>query len=271
MNPALLEFLKQMFLHKNITPQQKHGFIVCLPNSNGYRTPDGCRPVSFLTTEYKRIARIMPHRLRHVLQGHLHKSQFFRVPGNSILEAVSLVRDVTAYSESSGHILCPFSRFPARLWSHLLSITFQILHRCGISDWFIERLHALYENATGSVQINGAFARPIPIQTAVRQGCPLSMVLLHFGSPLTSYIRRNPSGHQTRPQHAERSCSRVRWRRNRLCNPNWRFRLIRQAVRCYEQAREAKLNSQKSKALAIGNWTHSTTALGIEFHAQVKS
>ena len=35
----------------------------------------------------------------------------------------------------------------------------------------------MYENATASLQINGAMAGPIPIQSAIRQGCPLSMAL----------------------------------------------------------------------------------------------
>ena len=53
-----------MFLHKKITPQQKHGIIVCLPKSNGDRTPDGYRPISLLTTEYTILARIMARGLR---------------------------------------------------------------------------------------------------------------------------------------------------------------------------------------------------------------
>ena len=91
---------------KKITPQQKHDIIVCLPQSSGHWTPDGHRLVSFPTTEYKLLARIMAYRLRRVLKDHLHTSQYCGVPGNSILEAASLVRDAIAYSESSGSPLC---------------------------------------------------------------------------------------------------------------------------------------------------------------------
>ena len=35
----------------------------------------------------------------------------------------------------------------------------------------------MYEHATASIQINGALAGPIPILSAVRQGCPLSIAL----------------------------------------------------------------------------------------------
>ena len=34
-----------------------------------------------------------------------------------------------------------------------------------------------YENATASLQINGTLSGPIPIQSVIRQGCPLSMAL----------------------------------------------------------------------------------------------
>ena len=97
----ILELMNQMFLHKKITPQQKHGIIVCLPKSNCDRTPNGYRPTSLLTTENKLLARKMARRLRHVLKVHLHTSQFCGVPGNSILGAASLVRDAIAYSETS--------------------------------------------------------------------------------------------------------------------------------------------------------------------------
>jgi hypothetical protein len=46
------------------------------------------------------------------------------------------------------------------------------------------------------------------------------------------------------------------------------FTIIQQAVRCYERATGAKLNPQKSKAVAIGNWTEPATALGFPFHSQ---
>ena len=132
----LLELMHQMFLHKKkITLQQKQGIIVCLPKSNGDRTPNGYCPISFLTTEYKCIPRIVVRRVRHALQDHLHTSQFCGVPGNSILEAASLVRDAIAYPESSGSPLCvltiDFQHAIDRISHHYL---FQIVNPHGISE-----------------------------------------------------------------------------------------------------------------------------------------
>jgi hypothetical protein len=54
---------------------------------------------------------------------------------------------------------------------------FAILRSQGVSAWFIDRIKDLCENATASVQINGHLAGAIPIQCAVRQGCPMSKLL----------------------------------------------------------------------------------------------
>ena len=173
----LLELMNQMILHKK-NHSSSETWHHTLLKSKGDRTANGYRPISLLTTEYKLLARTMARRLRHLLKDRLHTSQFCGVPGNSILEAASLVRDVIAYSESSGSPLCVltlyFQHAFDRISHHYL---LQILHRYGISEWFIDRLHALYKNTTASVQINGTLAGPIPIQSAVEQGCPLCMIL----------------------------------------------------------------------------------------------
>jgi len=193
----------------------------------------------------------MARRLRHVLKDHLHTSQFCGVPGNSILEAAALVRDAIAHSETSGSPLCvltlDFQHAFDRISHHYL---FQILHRYGISEWFIERLHAIYENARASVQINGTLTGPIPIQSV---GCPLSMILyalcLH---PLLRTLEDNLPG--IRLGRSTRSPPVVAYAGDVtvLVTQHGDFAIVHEAVRCYEKATGAKLNSQKSKALPMG-------------------
>jgi len=269
----LLELMNQMFLHKKITPQQKHGLIVCLSKFNGDRTPNGYRPISLLTTEYKLLARMMARRLRHILKDHLHTRQFFGVPGRSILEAASLVRDAIAYSETSGSPLCvltlEFQHVFDRISHHHL---YQILHRYGISEWFIERLHALYENATASVQINGTLAGPIPIQNAVRQGCPLGMILyvlcLH---PLLRTLEDNLPGirlgRSTRSPPVVATADDV----TVLVTQPGDFAIIHEAVRCYEKVTGAKLNSKKPKALPIGGGRSQQLNLELSLTTKLRS
>jgi hypothetical protein len=58
---------------------------------------------------------------------------------------------------------------------------FRVLRQYGISEWFIARVRALYDNATASVQVNGALTGNINIKNAVRQGSPMSMALYTLG------------------------------------------------------------------------------------------
>ena len=101
----LTELINQMFIHTNIHPRQKHGILVCLPKLNGDHTPEGYRPISFLTTEYKILARISTNRLRNFLAGELQHMQCCEVPGFSILGAVTKVRYILAHHKTKGHAL----------------------------------------------------------------------------------------------------------------------------------------------------------------------
>jgi hypothetical protein len=170
--------MNEMFLHKSLTTYQKHGIIVSLPKNKRDQTPDGYHPITLLNTDYKILARIMAQRLSTVLEEQLTSSQYCSVPGKSILEAVSVICDVTAHAKVTRTPICvlslDFRHAFDRMSHHYL---FQILTGYGIIPWFIDRIHALYEHVTTSVQINGALAEPIPIQSTIRQGCLLSMVL----------------------------------------------------------------------------------------------
>lgn len=97
----------------------------------------------------------MVRHLCQLLEDHLQNSQFCGVPGNSILEAVSSVRDAIAHSTITGTPLCVLTLHFQNAFDQIShQYPFQILRRYVISHWFIERLQTLYKNATASVQVN---------------------------------------------------------------------------------------------------------------------
>ena len=141
----LRDLLNQMFLHKQVTLRQKHGIVVCLQKSHDSNTLNGYLPITLLTTECILLARIMPRRLRPILEeDYLRRSQYCAVPGNSIFDAVVTVRDAITYFETSRTPQCmltlEFESVFDRI-SHLYM--FDILGRYGISPWSIERIHTL--------------------------------------------------------------------------------------------------------------------------------
>jgi hypothetical protein len=53
----------------------------------------------------------------------------------------------------------------------------------------------MYEGATSSVQIKGHFYGPIPIRSAIRQGCPMNMALCTLcPHPLLKYLEQKLTG-----------------------------------------------------------------------------
>jgi hypothetical protein len=135
-----------------------------------------------LTNEYKILARILAGRLKQIVQDNITSHQYCGVPERSILEAVATVRGTIAYAESNNVPMCvltlDFQQAFDRVSHHYL---FQVVRQYGISEWFIPRVHALYEKATASEQVNGSLKGNINIKSAVRQGCPMSMVLYTLG------------------------------------------------------------------------------------------
>jgi hypothetical protein len=87
----LCDILNQMMLRETTDTQQNQGIIVCLPKPNGTQTPEGYRPITFLNTDYKILARIIAHRIRPVMEK-MHESQYCGVPGNNIFDAVTTIR-----------------------------------------------------------------------------------------------------------------------------------------------------------------------------------
>ena len=64
----------------------------------------------------------MARRLTPVLEKQLTSSKYCSVPGKSILEAVSVLRDVVAHAELTRTPLCILAGFQKCLRLHLLSL-----------------------------------------------------------------------------------------------------------------------------------------------------
>ena len=91
-----------------------------------------------------------------MVEEHLRISQFCIVPGNSIIEAVSTVREAVAHAELTDTSLCVLTLDFREAFDRIAhDYLFTILKIYGIIPWFIDRIKDLIENATASIQING--------------------------------------------------------------------------------------------------------------------
>ena len=264
--------MNQMFMERKVSAQQKHGVIVCLPRSSDPTTPADFRPITLLNTDYKIMARIIAYRLRPMIEELLHPSQFCGVPGRTIFEAMANVREAIAQAEVKRVPLCVLSLDFQEAFdriSHQYLFTF--LRSYGFSDWFVERIKCMHEEAASSIQINGHVSGPIPIHSSVRQGCPMSMLLFALCvDPLLRILDQKLPGIQIGKRARKTVVVAHADDVTIFVTTPTDIPVIRDAIQCYEKATGTRLNTRKSKALAVGGWSTSTDTLNIPYHAEIK-
>ena len=165
--------MNQIYIHKSMTRPRQHGIIVSLPKDKGDVTPAGYGLITLMNTDYQLLARIMGRRLTPVLEEHLTSSQYCSVTGKSILEAVSVLRDVIAHAELTCTPLCILSldfRSAFDCISH--HYLFQILAGYGISEWFID-LFALCTRTRRLSANQWRLGWPYPYSECHSTGMPL--------------------------------------------------------------------------------------------------
>ena len=267
----MTHLINNMFLNKAITEKQKRGILLCIPKHPHAEKLEDYRPISLLTTEYKLLARIMANRLRPLIQEQITTGQYCGVPRRTIIDALTTIRDMTAYHEMTHTPLCMLSLDFQKAFDQIShEYLYQILESYGVSRWFVERVRAMYENMSSMVQVNGAMVGPIKIESGIRQGCPLSMALytlcLH---PLLRHLEerlpRVTIGRKTVTTTVVAYADDV----TVFLKDATGFQKVQEALQLYKRASGAKINLQKSAALAIAGWTAPTTPLGIAFKDRV--
>jgi len=195
----------------------------------------------------------------------LHLSQHCGVPGRTIFDAMATEREAIAQTEMTHVPLCVLSLDFQEAFDRIShQYLFTILRIYGFGDWFVERIKCMYEEATSSIQINGHVAGPIQIHSSVRQGCPMTMLLFAlYVDPLLRILDQKLLG----------ICIGKRARNTvvvaytddiTICvTTPTDVPVINDAIQCYEKATTARLNTRKSKALAVGGWSTSTVTLNI--------
>ena len=128
----------------------------------------------------------------------------------------------------------------------------------------------MYKNATASLQINGSLVGQIPIQSAIRQGCPLSMALYTLCvHPLLRTLESSLTGVSIGERGQRISALAYADEITVLISNREDIDKVHHAVRIYEKATGAQLNPNKSRTIAVGGWREPISPLGIEFSQHV--
>jgi len=141
---------------------------------------------------------------------------------------------------------------------------FQTLKIYGICYSLIHGIMNMYEGATSFVQINGHSHGPIPIQSGVRQGCPMTMVLYALClQPFLNFLNRKMAGIKIGNKMSPTAVVAYADDVTIFVKHKAELAIVEEAINLFEKVSGALLNPQKSKAIATVGWNTTATMRGI--------
>ncbi|KAI3370929.1 hypothetical protein L3Q82_023482, partial [Scortum barcoo] len=96
------EVLSESLSDRSLPRSSRRAVLTLLPKKGDLQDIKNWRPVSLLCTDYKLLSKVLANRLRKVMDQVIHRTQTYCVPGRSIVDNVSLIRDILEVSGSLG-------------------------------------------------------------------------------------------------------------------------------------------------------------------------
>jgi len=128
----------------------------------------------------------------------------------------------------------------------------------------------MYTNATSVVHINGHISRPIPIQSSIRQGCPLSTTLFALClNPLLHRLDLTRNGLRIHQRQRQSAVIAYGHDITLLIITPEDMDAVKDAIQCYGKATGAILNTIKSQGLAVGAWDTTIPVMAIPYNDEI--
>ena len=249
-----LQIINLMYIEGKMTGRQLQRLIVCLPKKTNSQYVEDYRPLTLVNTDCKILARTTANRLRPCMTEILHPNQHGGVQGDSVFDAVAAIREGIAYAEVTRIPLCIVSiDFSAAFDKISHSYLTSTLHSKGFSDWIQTRIMRLYDKAASEVQINGFRYSLIQINSSLREGCPLSMQLFVIClNQLIQTLEEELKGIQIGRGQSKTAVIAYADDVTIFLTTSDDVRKLQEILLTYEAATGAKVNTRKSRALALG-------------------
>ena len=98
----MLEVFSESFEDSSLPQSCRRAVLTLLPKKGDLQEIKNWRPVSLLCVDYKLLSKVLSNRLKKVMDQLIHRSQTYCVPGRSMIDNVSLIRDILEVSGSLG-------------------------------------------------------------------------------------------------------------------------------------------------------------------------
>ena len=238
-----------------MTDSMQTGIISCLYKKGDRNDLKNWRPISLLNLDYKIYTKVLANKIIPVLDEIISPNQTAAIPNRTILDNLSLIRDVideNVKSDSKFYIVAldQEKAFDRLNWKFM----FKTLKHFGFGPKIIKMIKAAYTNIKSKVKINNHVSEAFSIERGVRQGCPLSMILyIICAEVLGDNIReeKNIKGYKIDDQTSVKLSQFADDTTNLLSDISSMESLM-DLLKLYEQASGAKMNLDKCEILVLG-------------------
>ena len=148
------------------------------------------RPIAILNTDYKILASIISNRLKPILNSIISQKQKCKLPNrqifNSHLNILAAINYTNDFPQPLAILQIDFYKaFDSISHDFILSTASKLQIPTTLINW----IKIFLTNLSAKLNLNGSLSTPIPVKFGIRQGCPLSMLLLLIDiEPLTQKI-----------------------------------------------------------------------------------
>ncbi|KAI4876819.1 hypothetical protein NFI96_007221, partial [Prochilodus magdalenae] len=259
----LLAVLNEAVAEGSLPLSCRRAVVTLLPKKGDLQNIKNWRPVSLLCTDLKVFSKALAIRMREAMGHVIHLDQTYCVPGRSITDNISLVRDVLEVSSilgvDSGLVSLDQEKAFDRVEHQYLWDT---LEAFGFSPSFSAMVKVLYRDVESVLKINGGLSAPFKVERGIRQGCAMSGMLYCFAiEPLLNKLRSKIEGFVLPQYGVQHRLSAYADDVMIMVNGQLDVDNLVAAIRDFGKISSAKVNWQKSEAFAVGKWASGLPSL----------
>ena len=258
----LVRILNLAYEVGQLSISQRRGLIIVLYKKGDRLLTKNWRPISLLNVDYKIATRAIAGRLLKVIGSVVSPDQTCGVPGRSISENLSTIRDLIDYAAMEDIPVALLSLDQEKAFDHVdWGFLSHVLETMGFGPGFRHWISLFYTNIESAIVINGWTSPSLHPSRGVRQGCPLSPLLYVLcAEVLACNLRAAPGikGVQLPNSLEELRVSGYADDTTVVVTTENSIKEVLNVYDLYELGSGSKLNLGKSKAMWVGKWKDRT-------------
>ena len=157
----------------------KESIIKLIPkNSKEVKTVNDMRPISLTNYEYRIFTKVMANRIRKISMKLIGENQTCSILGRRINDNIVQIRDIIEDANTKNKETFVVSVDQSKAFDSIShKYLFKLLKHLNLGYFFENTIRRLYSNSYACVEVNKEKSNKIFINSGMKQGCALSMIL----------------------------------------------------------------------------------------------